>query len=205
MPDPTTMAATTAIEGPGPRVCRGVGAVLPVIALLAAGCGGGGLSAVGPSYIIDMGAPPRGDRVIGDWGADVVLASLGRGDARPISPATVGLFVYPDEHGEWPVALFAGYDVALSLCARAGAFEDPDRSLFPVLRPVLGMWWWVESPDNFGLLTGLRAGLGKVVARGGAGKRRAVMLEYARYRLNDVEGDFDVDLETATVSLAWQW
>jgi len=199
-----TVLSRGALEhGPLAAGARGTGVVLlwAAFAFGLAGCSPPGHCATGVSYIGDMSVPAPRNRVIGDWGYMLALTRHGDildgTDCRHVLP---GIAMYPDTHGEYIWQVFTSIDLpSLGRAARAELAAAP--RLFPILSPLVGAWFWVESPNDAGLLMGVRAGVGARLP--GSDQIPVLTLEYGFVGLLDVLDKESAEMETVTLALHW--
>ena len=169
---------------------------MAVLSVCLLGCATVDCCATGMSYISDMSVPAPRNRVIGDWGYSLDISRprklIGGAGCRFVAP---GIAMYPDTHGEYIWEVFASVD--LPSFGRATWAELADTpGIFPILSPLIGAWFWVESPDNAGFLLGVKAGLGARL-RGpprAPARHRAVRLHGSLWRpgrreRRDADGD----------------
>ena len=69
------------------------------------------------------------------------------------------------------------------------------------LRPVVGVWVWDDSPEDAGLLAGVRIGLAHATDE--SALAHIIRIEYQRIWLCDVAGDDDAELDALTLSVTW--
>ncbi|MHC4506369.1 MAG: hypothetical protein ACYTFI_23995, partial [Planctomycetota bacterium] len=77
-----------------------------------------------------------------------------------------------------------------------------DADWLPIFKPLIGRYHWSESPEDAGLLTGLRVGAMVRLAK----PRRLftdlfLAFEYGWLKAHDAVGDHDARFQTATVGI----
>ncbi len=72
------------------------------------------------------------------------------------------------------------------------------RHLFPV-RVEVGIWYWGETPEDWGLMSGVTVGYMRKFEWG------FLSIDYGWHTLNDVDGDRDARLKTVTLNLKLPW
>lgn len=170
-----------------------IGAVLVILS--GAGCG---YASFGASYRGDLDTTLHEDGSLGRWGADIGLAER---TCRGVLPVEARYFIYYDRHGELPQGLYAAVDLAPALYARSRPISE--RRLFVALKPLAGVWHWVESPHNAGILTGVKAGIGRTVARDAS--TLEFLLEYGVLWLNDTLDDGDTEMRVVNLTVTRRW
>ena len=161
----------------------------------AAGCG---CVSLGASYSVGLDTPLREDGTLSRWGADICLAER---TCKGVLPVEARYFVYYDRHGELPQGLYAAVDLAPLCCRRSRLISA--TSLFPTLKPLAGVWHWVESPHNAGVLTGVKAGVGRTVACDAS--TLDILLEYGVLWLGDTLDDADTEMRVVNLTVTKRW
>lgn len=172
-------------------------AALLLVSCTAAGCG---YSSFGVSHRAGLTSALHEDGSLSRWGADIGLAERTLKDAFPVEAR---YFIYYDRHGELPQALYATVDLAPLFYTKSARASMRDASLFPTLKPLAGVWHWVESPHNLGILTGVRVGVGRSVARDAS--TLVLLLEYSALWLNDTLDDGDTEMRLVNLTVTRRW
>jgi hypothetical protein len=172
------------------------------ILLLAAafGCGDSEYFTYGVPSVLKMDVPPPRKPIIGDFGVDLSIGWTG--DSIWETPVA-GVAWFPDGHHEHIWGVYAGVDPVWGHHKRTARYPADARPFVPILRPVLGMWFWVESPNNAGFMTGIKAGIGKVMHSGDA--NAVVGIEYQTFFLYDFLGDKGASIQNAALTLTWSY
>ena len=175
--------------------------LVAVLSVCLLGCATVDCCATGMSYISDMSVPAPRNRVIGDWGYSLDISRprklIGGAGCRFVAP---GVAMYPDTHGEYLWEVFASVDLASFGRATWAELADTP-GIFPILSPLIGAWFWVESPDNAGFLLGVKAGLGARLR--GPPRAPAVTVQYGYMGLFGVLDDESAEMQTVTFAVHW--
>ena len=156
-------------------------------ALLASSAAGCAYSSFGVSGRVGLETTVYEDGSLSRWGADVGLAELVVNDRFPVEARVFG---YYDRHGENQLALYGAADLVPAF--RPGE----DGAFLPTLKPLVGVWYWVETPRDVGFLAGLRAGVGWVKSRG-----TSVSVEYAVLWFNDTLDDDNTVMQVVNLTV----
>jgi len=186
---------------PGMQNDRAACCSLPLalgVVLVISSVAGCGYASLGASYRAGLDSTLHDDGSLGRWGAEV---GLGERTCRGVLPIEARYFIYYDSHGEFPQGLYAAVDLAAPLYARTG--PTADRPLFVTLKPLAGVWHWVESPHNAGLLTGMKAGVGGTVARDAS--TLELLLEYGVLWLGDTLDDDGTEMRVINLTVTRRW
>jgi hypothetical protein len=160
-----------------------------------AGCG---YASLGASYRTSLDTTLHEDGSLGRWGADIGLAER---TCKGVLPVEARYFIYYDSHGELPQGLYAAVDLAPLCYARSRPISE--RRLFVTLKPLAGVWHWVESPHNAGVLTGVKAGVGGTVTRDAS--TLELLLEYGALWLGDTLDDEDTEMRVVNLTVTRRW
>jgi len=161
----------------------------------AAGCG---YASLGASYRTGLDTTLHEDGSLGRWGADIGLAEH---TCNGVLPVEARYFIFYDSHGELPQGLYAAVDLAPLCYARSRPISE--RRLFVTLKPLAGVWHWVESPHNAGVVTGVKAGVGRTVAWDAS--TLEFLLEYGALWLGDTLDDGDTEMRVVNLTVTRRW
>ncbi len=168
------------------------------VLLVVSSAGGCGYASLGASYRGELNTTLHEDGSLGRWGADIGLAERAW---KGVLPVEARYFIYYDSHGELPQGLYAAVDLAPLCYSRSRPISE--RRLFATLKPLAGVWHWVESPHNAGILTGVKAGIGGTVAWDAS--TLEFLLEYGVLWLNDTLDDEDTEMRVIDLTVTRRW
>jgi hypothetical protein len=96
--------------------------------------------------------------------------------------------------------LYGGWDLFGLLGLFGSSMRDPwPVSPYPIVKPVLGIWCWSESPEDAGLLVGCEVGLFITIPSRGSRRGRGITLEYGWWNLVGADGNDSARFDTFTV------
>ncbi|MHC4503583.1 MAG: hypothetical protein ACYTFI_09780 [Planctomycetota bacterium] len=111
-----------------------------------------------------------------------------------LAPMTFGLYHLFDSDESF-TAPYVTCDLAMLV-----ALVERDPKWWPVFKPLVGTYHWSESPEETGLLTGLKVGAGIPIARPGDSSVY-ITFEYGWLKAHDAVGDHDARFQTATAGI----
>jgi hypothetical protein len=118
----------------------------------------------------------------------------------PIPPIpTVGVYQYFDS-GDRLSAPYVACDLGMVASALIRR-RDHNAGWWPIVKPLVGRYDWSVSPEETGLLTGLKVGVGARVPGGREGPLCLVTFEYGWLKAHDAVGDHDARLQAARFAI----